>query len=451
MERRQFLQTLGPAALTTAAVAGCAGTDGETSLDNTPIPTDQMTYRTDPHTGEKISLLGFGCMRYPFRPVGTGENQEELIDQEAVNAMIDEAIAHGVNYFDTSPVYCRGLSERATGVALSRHKRETFYIATKMSNMSPAARSREASLAMYQNSFKELKVDYFDYYLIHSVANYEIFKARYLDNGILDFLLQEKAAGRIRHLGWSFHGEKSFFDWMMSPECGVTWDFVQIQLNYLDWLHATGRNVNAEYLYGVLAKQRVPAVIMEPLLGGRLARTNYKAQKMLQQARPDKSAASWAMRFAGSPEGVLTVLSGMTLPEHLRDNLRSYCPLEPVSEEEKKLLEQVALTLLEFKTINCTACDYCMPCPYGLDIPGIFLYYNECLNQGRFPGDKSAPDYARAKRAFLAGYDRHVPKLRQADMCIGCNLCRPECPQFIPIVDELVNIDKFVESLRREG
>ena len=458
MERRKFLQAVGgsAAALSAAALTGCDNQPkraGATPPPATPndIPKDKMTYRTDPHTGDKVSLLGFGCMRFPFKPVETGAEKEELIDQDAVNEIIDYAIDHGVNYFDTSPVYCRGLSEHATGIALARHNRDKFYIATKMSNMSSAARSREASLAMYENSLKELKVDYFDYYLVHSVANREIFKARYLDNGMLDFLLAEKEAGRIRNFGWSFHGEKEFFDWMLTPECGVKWDFVQIQMNYLDWKHATGRNVNAEYLYGELEKRSIPAVIMEPLLGGRLARTNYKAQGLLKAAEPEKSAASWAFRFAGSPPGVLTVLSGMTYLEHLKDNLRTFCPLEPITESDKKLLEQVTQTLLEFQTIPCTECNYCMPCPYALDIPGIFMHYNRCLNEGNFPNANDDENYRRARNAFLVGYDRSVPKLRQAEMCTQCKLCQPECPQFIRIPEEMAKIDKFVENLRKEG
>ncbi|MDO4549779.1 MAG: aldo/keto reductase [Planctomycetia bacterium] len=454
MERRQFLKTVGGTAAVSAAVlTGCGEVKrpGASPPPRTPddIPKDKMTYRVHPRSGDKVSLLGFGCMRFPFLPVGAGGG-EELIDQDAVNEMIDYALDHGVNYFDSSPVYCRGLSERATGIALSRHKRDKFFVSTKLSNMSQGARSREASIAMYRNSFKQLQVDYIDYYLVHSVANYEIFKQRYLDNGMLDFLLAEREAGRIRHFGWSFHGEKEFFDWTLTPECGVDWDFVLIQLNYLDWRHATGRNVNAEYLYGELQKRNIPAMVMEPLLGGRLARTNYKAQGMLKQAEPEKSAASWALRFAGSPPGVLTVLSGMTYLEHLKDNLRTYCPLNPLSGSEYKLLEEVARVILDFQTINCTECNYCMPCPYGLDIPGIIMHYNRCLNEGNFPNVNDEENYQRARRAFLIGYDRAIPKLRQAAMCTKCNLCHPECPQFIRISDEMEKIDQFVEKLRKE-
>ena len=458
MERRDFFKTVGAvgAAGASAAMAGCrdAGSSRYDDISSGEIPPEAMTYRTDPHTGDKISLLGFGCMRFPKRLVRDESVPEEKYDQESVNAMVDYAIAHGVNYFDTSPRYCEGMSERLTGNALEKHlrkNREKIYIATKMSNFTPETMTKDGAIAMYRQSMEYLKTDYFDYYLIHNVGDLPTYTKRFLDNGILDFLLAEKEAGRIRHLGWSFHGEQEFFDWMLS--CGVAWDFIQIQLNYLDWRHATGRNVNAEYLYGEMAKRNIPAVIMEPLLGGRLARTNYKARTLFKQKKPEKSIASWAFRFAGSLPNVLTVLSGMTFLEHVRDNLLTYSPLEPLTDDEHKLIEQVTDLLLsnEFQSINCTECKYCMPCSYGLDIPSIFMHYNKCLNEGTFPANTKDENYQKARRAFLVGYDRSVPKLRQADHCTGCRECVKECPQRIDIPAEMRKIDTFVDNLRKEG
>lgn len=452
LKRRDFLKLAGVGAAGSAlALSGCDGESRKQSGANTAaaeVPVGQMTYRTNPKTGDKVSLLGYGCMRLPRRPKADVTGDTDDIDQEAVNASIDYALAHGVNYFDTSPRYCKGKSERSTGIALSRHPRSAYYIATKMSNMS--ARSHEESLAMYQRSMDDLKVDYFDYYLVHAVGNFKIYKERYLDNGVLDFMLKEREAGRIRNLGWSFHGEREFFDYMMSS--GVKWDFVLIQLNYFDWKTALGSsNVDARYLYDELVKRNVPAMIMEPLLGGRLARPHYKARRMLMQADPTASAASWAFRFAGSMPNVLTVLSGMTYMEHLQDNLRTYCPLKPLTDADNALLDRVAQTMLEYRNINCTGCQYCMPCPYGIDIPGLFTHYNRCLNEGDFPDNTQDPDYRRARRAFLVGMDRSVPKLRQAQHCIGCGICNSKCPQSIRIPTEMQKIDRFVERLKVQG
>ena len=287
--------------------------------------------------------------------------------------------------------------------------------------------------------------------MLHSVGGGEgikTFHDRYIDNGVLDFLLKEREEGRIRNLGWSFHGSVEVFDYLLSLD--VKWDFVQIQMNYVDWRHASGRNVNAEYLYGELAKREIPAVIMEPLLGGRLSKLNDHLVARLKQRRPENSVASWAFRFAGTYPNVLCVLSGMTYMEHLQDNLRTYSPLEPLNEEEKEFLEETAQLMLKFPTIPCNDCKYCMPCPYGLDIPAILVHYNKCVNEGNVPKSSQDENYRRARRAFLIGYDRSVPKLRQASHCTGCNQCNPHCPQSIDIPKELHRIDAYVEQLKQE-
>ena len=170
----------------------------------------------------------------------------------------------------------------------------------------------------------------------------------------------------------------------------------------------------------------------------------------LKQREPERSVASWAFRYAGSPQDVLTVLSGMTYMEHLQDNLRTYSPLEPLNEEEKEFLEETAQLMLKFPTIPCNDCKYCMPCPYGLDIPAILVHYNKCVNEGNVPKSSQDENYRRARRAFLIGYDRSVPKLRQASHCTGCNQCNPHCPQSIDIPKELHRIDAYVEQLKQE-
>ena len=453
MNRRDFLKIVGlTAASSTGLLYGCGSKEGEQSSgvqDLGPVPTDRMTYRNFSESPEdNVSILGYGCMRWPTVPSPDGKG--DLIDQDEVNRLVDYAMAHGVNYYDTSPVYVQGWSEKATGIALKRHPRESFKIATKLSNF--ANFTRENSIQMYRQSFVDLQVDYIDYYLLHSIGNggIETFRARYIDNGMLDYLVEEREAGRIRHLGFSFHGTREVFDEVLAMHDRVHWDFVQIQLNYLDWTHATGNNVNAEYLYAELEKRRIPAVIMEPLLGGRLSNLPDHIVARLKQQRPESSVASWAFRFAGSPEGVLTVLSGMTYMEHLQDNIRTYSPLVPLTDAERQFLFDTADLIAGYPTIPCNDCKYCMPCPYGIDIPAVLLHYNKCVNEGNIPQDRQDENYRQARRAFLIGYDRSVPRLRQASHCTGCGQCNPHCPQSIDIPKELHRIDAFVERLKQE-
>ncbi|WP_370860558.1 aldo/keto reductase [Parabacteroides faecis] len=457
IDRRRFLKVLGGSTLaSTASLYSCkpdknASFRGNGSGD---IPAE-MTYRTTPTTGDKVSLLGYGCMRWPTVSNSSARDSSDEIDQEMVNRLVDYAIAHGINYFDTSPAYCKGRSEHATGIALSRYPRDTYYIATKLSNFAPQTWSRENSMAMYRNSMKELQVDYIDYYLLHGIGmgnGMEDFEGRYINNGMLDFLLEERKAGRIRNLGFSYHGDIKVFDYLLSRQDEIKWDFVQIQLNYVDWKHAkevNTRNTDAEYLYGELQKRNIPAIIMEPLLGGRLSNVHDHIAAKLKQRSPDSSVASWAFRFAGTFPGVLTVLSGMTYMEHLQDNLRTYSPLEPLTDNDLAFLEETAVQMLRYPTIPCNDCKYCMPCPYGLDIPEILLHYNRCINAGNIPESRQDENYAKARRAFLVGYDRSVPRLRQANHCVGCNQCNPHCPQNIDIPKELLRIDKYTEQLKQ--
>lgn len=455
LSRRDFFKVAGAAGLAAAGLAACGGRDEAAAGGEDAAPAGEMTRRPNPKTGEKVSLLGFGMMRLPFKGGEDGREGGEAVDQEEVNRLVDYALAHGVNYFDTSPAYCQGQSERATGAALSRYPRDRYFVATKLSNFSPDTWSHDASVAMYRNSLKELRVDYIDYLLLHGVGmgGMEELNHRYLENGVLDFLLKEREAGRVRNLGFSYHGDIEVFDYLLARHDKYRWDFVQIQLNYLDWKYAkqiNSRNTDAEYLYGELEKRGIPAVIMEPLLGGRLSNVPDNIVARLKEREPERSIASWAFRFAGTFPGVLCVLSGMTRMEHLQDNLRTYSPLEPLTQEEFQFLLDTATMMMKFDTIPCNDCKYCMPCPYGIDIPGVLLHYNKCLNEGNVPASAQDPRYRAARRAFLVGYDRSVPRLRQASHCIGCNQCSPHCPQGIDIPKELHRIDAYVEQLKQE-
>jgi predicted aldo/keto reductase-like oxidoreductase len=456
ISRRSFLKLLGGGAVTTAAVlTGCKSNKDIKAVQEykqqVEPPVGKMTYRINPKTKEKVSILGYGMMRLPSKT----ENQDDY-DQEMINRQVDYAIEHGVNYFDTSPVYCQGKSEACTGIALSRHKRSEYFVATKLSNFNPATQTREGSIAMYRKSMADLRVDYIDYYLLHGIGGggMENLHKRYLDNGMLDFLLEEREAGRIRNLGFSYHGDIEVFDYLLSEHDKYKWDFVQIELNYLDWDYANeinDRNTDASYLYAELQKRHIPAVIMEPLLGGRLANLPQYIATELKQHDPERSIASWAFRYAGTPEGVLTVLSGMTYMEHLKDNLLSYCPLKPLTKVQMEYLQgDIAKKIVGLSNIPCNDCKYCMPCPYGIDIPAIFVHYNKCKNEGTLPRDKGDENYREMRRQYLIGLDRAVPKLRQADHCIGCGQCEPHCPQNIHIPRELQRISDFVEALKQD-
>ena len=460
ISRRGFLKLMGgTAAAATAAMTGCKEKNLSTEDDyknQVEPPKGKMTYRTDPKTGQKVSILAYGMMRLPSEERGSArENADAPIDQEQVNRLVDYAIEHGVNYFDTSPMYCQGMSERATGIALSRHPRNSYFIATKMSNFAAENQTREGSIAMFENSLKELQVDYIDFYLLHMIggSGMEEFRRRFIYNGILDWLLEQREKGRIRHLGFSYHGDVSVYDYLLANHDKYKWDFAMIELNYLDWKHAkdiNDSNTNAEYLYNELDKRNIPVMVMEPLLGGRLSNVPEPIAVEIKQRAPEQTVASWAFRYAASKPRVLTVLSGMTYMEHLKDNLLTYSPLVPLKKEEEDFLEQIAKKILTFMLIPCNDCKYCMPCPYGVDIPGVLLHYNLVKSEERLPEDKRDPNYARYRREFIIGQNRAVDEERQANHCIGCGQCVPHCPQRIDIPTRLHEIDQLVERLKQK-
>ena len=461
INRRDFIKLFGGGVAGTSAIlAACNNDPNKTTGKDQEPPKDKMTMRVNHNTGDKVSLLGYGMMRLPVEGGNDNNKPDAAIDQELVNREVDYAIEHGVNYFDTSPAYCQGLSEKATGIALHRHPRDKYFVATKMSNFAPETRSRAESIKMFENSLKELQVDYIDYLLLHAIGggrdSEQEFNERFIDNGILDWLVEQKKKGRIRNLGFSYHGDIAIFDKLLTwhDEKKYYWDFVQIELNYLDWNWANEinpGNTDASYLYEELSKRDIPAVIMEPLLGGRLSKVPDPVVRKMKQQRPEDSVASWAFRYAGTPEKVLTVLSGMTYMEHLRENLCTYSPLEPISKAENDFLMEIAEDIYNQKDIPCNECNYCMPCPYGINIPAVFVHYNKMIREGNIPDDRKDPEYSRQRKAFLVGYDRSVPRLRQANHCIGCGQCNEHCPQRINIPKEMRRIDTMVENLKRNG
>ena len=411
-----------------------------------------MSYRPARHGGE-VSLLGFGMMRLPTTD-GRSARDGGTIDQDAVNALVDRAIEAGVNYFDTSPVYCTGQCEKATGIALARHPRERWRVAAKLSNFNPKFWPLEKSREMFEESLRLLKTDRLDFYLLHSVGNggFSTFRQRYLDNGALEWLLRERDAGRIRNLGFSFHGDIRVWEWLLERHAKYAWDFVQIQMNYVDWRHAAAinaRNTDAERLYGDLASRDIPVVVMEPLLGGRLARFNAVLARCFAGFDPGASLAKWAFRFVGSRPKVITVLTGISCREHLEEDIAIFSPLQTLSAREDAAVLTAGDVFMEDSSIPCNDCAYCMPCPYGIDIPTIFDVYNAAAAGRRLPDpDNMDGRSLAAARRLIAEYDAALPELRRAEHCIGCGRCRPHCPQSIDIPREMRRLDVFVERLR---
>jgi len=401
-----------------------------------------------------VSLLGFGAMRLPTVDGGHANNwaldmSKKEIDQAHFNRQVKSMLEQGINYFDTSPCYCRGESERVVGTALkaSGWNRGDYILATKLSNFSPTQYSLDACKRMFETSLKELQTDYIDNYLLHNVGigGYEIFRRRYVTNGAADWCAELRAEKCIRNLGFSYHGDKRAWDWCIEHHDKYRWDFAIIQMNYVDWNHAkevNEQNLNAKYLYETLTVLKIPVVIMEPLLGGSLARYNWSLANELTPLDPEASLASWALRFCGSFDNVLTVLSGMTYDEHIAENIRTFSPLKKLTPAEFAALERAAEAYLACKTIPCTACNYCMPCPYGLDIPALLRFRNEYLTK----------DEGRKNRELLKAYAKMVPEeLRRADHCTGCGRCGPHCPQRIDIPKEIAAIDAVMDVIKAES
>ena len=407
--------------------------------------------RTWSKMGETLSLLGLGCMRLPSLPGEPGHRAP--LDQEAVNEMIDYAIAHGVNYFDTAPAY--GESEVVTGKALSRHPRESYKLATKLSSMSFLTRGNptfEHAKNMFETSLKNLQVDYFDFYLLHNVGSVEEFNTRFRDNGVFDYILDQKAQGKIKHLGFSFHGSNSTLPPMLDL---YDWDFVQIQLNYADWKDMPSNfgnsagTTSSEFLYNCLTEKGIPVLVMEPVKGGALANVSDALAGVMRERHPDLTPAGNALTYVGSLPNVMITLSGMSNMEQLKENVSLFTGFKPFDDKEMAFMQTVADLYKSNTHIPCTACEYCLPCPHDINIPGNFKVFNTASDQLCIPNPENKAndkDYSRKKKTFLKLY-KGLEKGSTADLCVNCEACLPKCPQHIRIPDQLKMISELVASL----
>ena len=372
--------------------------------------------------GYERSLLGFGCMRFPT--VGGNDGR---IDRELSFAMIDYAWQHGVNYFDTAYPYHQGKSELVVGEALQRYPRESFFLADKMPTW--LLHSLQDGQRIFKEQLQKCRVDYFDYYLCHSVGDsVGEFEQRYEKTGILDYLAEEKERGSICRLGFSFHGTPDVLEKLAQKRA---WDFVQIQLNYLDW-----DMQNAKKQYAILTELGIPVTVMEPVRGGSLCRLCPEAADLLKKERPEKSLASWAIRFAASLPNVVTVLSGMSAMDQVEDNVATLTGFEPVSDREKEILGLAVQAYLRTGTIPCTGCRYCAGCPAGVDIPKAFAVYNKCAAENGLP---LSMDGSANAEGFRREYEK-IPEGARPDRCRDCGRCEKLCPQKMRIPQRLSEI-----------
>lgn len=390
-----------------------------------------MEKRSFRNTDKKISLLGFGGMRFPV----IGEDNGN-IDCEKAQAMIDYAYSRGVNYFDTAYMYHDGRSETFFKEALKKYPRDSFYLADKLP-IWMGINTLEDAKARFAEQLQKCGVDYFDFYLLHNISSRETFEEKYLGLGILDYLISEKEAGRIKHLGFSFHGDVPLFKYLMELR---EWDFFQMQLNYLDWDDQRAREV-----YDLGAAAGCPCIVMEPVRGGSLVKLCDGAVKLLKAHRPEKSIASWAIRYAASKENVLTVLSGMSDIEQVIDNCNTIEKFEPLDEKEYEVLSAAIDEYRKNDTIPCTGCRYCSDCKAGIDIAGVFALYNEFVTGGKMPFslDGEIDDDYKAKAADFAMQMKKFDPVPSA--CIRCKACEEHCPQAIKISRMLGKINGMVK------
>ena len=361
----------------------------------------------------KLSALGMGAMRLPVV-----DGDDSKIDEAAAFAMVDEAMARGVNYYDTAWGYHNGNSELVMGKALARHPREKFYLATKfpgydLSNMGKVEE-------IFEKQLEKCQVEYFDFYLFHNVCEMNI--DAYLDPkyGTYDYLLAQKKNGRIRHLGFSAHGDYDVMKRFLEAY-GKDMEFCQIQLNYLDWDFQ-----DAKRKVELLNQWNIPVWVMEPLRGGKLASLAPEDEAKLKALRPDEGIPAWAFRYLQSIPTVVVTLSGMSNMEQMKENIATFETDKPLNETELETLHAIAQGMVKKIVLPCTACHYCTShCPQGLDIPNLLSLYNEhCFTQGGFI----------APMALSA-----IPADKQPSACIGCRSCEAVCPQGIKISEAMAD------------
>jgi predicted aldo/keto reductase-like oxidoreductase len=380
-----------------------------------------METRKYKDSNEFISLLGFGCMRLPLKGNGEGD-----IDKEKAQEMVDYAISYGINYFDSAYMYHEGKSELFIGEALAKYPRNSFNLATKMPVM--FVHSEADVERIFQEQLKRCRVDYFDFYLLHNLSGSHLKMVE--DHHIYEQIKEKQRQGKIRHLGFSFHDRPEILAKIIQK---YDWDFAQIQLNYMDW-----ELQDAKQQYKLLNDKGIQVVVMEPVRGGALATLSEKSLEIFTEENPHVSPASWALRFAASLPGVMTVLSGMSNITQMEDNIQTIANFQPLSQHEYAVIENALAAYRMSATIPCTACRYCMDCPEGIDIPKVLAVYNNYLI-GK-SNNRRMNDFVFEMEYELLGADK------QAHHCVKCNQCAVQCPQHIDIPQWMETIAAFAQK-----
>ena len=364
----------------------------------------------------KLSILGMGAMRLPV--VGGDQGN---IDYEKAKAIIDRAYQGGVNYYDTAYIYHNGKSEEFLGKALAEYPRESYYVADKFNLQAEPDYKKQ-----FPEQLSRLNMEYIDFYLIHGIQ--DAWMDQFLECGALRYFDELKKQGKIRNLGFSFHASPDSLRKLLKI---YPWDFVQIQLNYLDWYYG-----DAKELYEILEEAEIPIMIMEPVRGGKLANLTPEAEAILKEADPEASIASWALRFVMSRPQVLVVLSGMSNLEQMEDNLHIFSETACLTEEEEALVKKAADEFRSKVGVGCTACRYCTPnCPIGLDIPKILSLYN---------------DVKLVNEEWRATFADAMPEGKRPEDCIGCGACTGHCPQSLDVPAVMKEMAEIRKKFQKE-
>lgn len=373
-----------------------------------------MEKRKLENLGIETSLLGFGCMRFPVCADGK-------INEPEAERMLDKAIAEGVNYIDTAYPYHEGQSEIVVGKILKKYERSSFYLATKLPLWK--VEKKEDIRAIFEEQLEKLQTDYIDFYLMHAVGKERWDKM--LEIGCIGELEKLKAEGKIKYLGFSFHDSYEVFEEVINHR---DWDFAQIQFNYMDAEEQAGMRG-----YELAVKKGVPLIIMEPVKGGSLARFAEDIMGRFRQLDADASASSFALRWVGSFPGVKVILSGMSTMEQVEDNLKTFTPFKPLSQEERAVVEDVAATIKSRVQNGCTGCRYCMPCPAGVDIPGCFAAWNTYHMYQNY-------------NVVKWRWEKEIGPEHQAKNCIKCGKCEAACPQKLSIREDLAKVQEDLDK-----